>query len=121
MANTTTGYLLLSDAARGETLAAAGQQAQRAAAHCAQLHTAQAGIAARNVFPHLARLVFRLTDDVTGPSATLVAAYTGGGRRLWHIDAGDEWPDESLITDHLAAAAHWDEHAFTTLDTELRR
>jgi hypothetical protein len=25
----------------------------------------------------------------------------------WHVDLDDEWPDESLVSDHLATAAHW--------------
>ena len=70
------------------------------------------------MYPRVARLVFRLTDDITGPSATLVAAYTVGGQRLWHLDTDDEWPDESLVTDHLAAAAGWNDNTFTIVDTD---
>ena len=70
----------------------------------ASLHAAEAGIAARAVYPAVGRLMFRLTADVFGTSATLVAACSARGRRLWHIDTSDEWPDESLVTDHLAAA-----------------
>lgn len=117
MANTT-GYIRLSDPVREQTLAAAHQQAERAAAHYAELQAAEAGIAARAVFPNLARLVFRLTDDVTSPSATLIAAYTADGRRLWHIDTDDEWPDESQVSDHLAAAADWCEDSFERIDAD---
>ena len=112
------GYLRLPDPVREQTLAAAHKQAKRAAAQYARLLAAEAGIAARAVHPRVARLVFRLTDDITGPSATLVAAYAAGGRRLWHLDTDDEWPDESLVTDHLAAAAEWDDNAFTIVDPD---
>jgi hypothetical protein len=113
-----TGYIRLPDPVREHTLAAAHQQATRAAAQYARLLAAEAGIAARAVHPAVARLVFRLTEDITGPSATLVAAYTADGRRLWHRDTDDEWPDESLVTDHLAAAAEWDDNAFTDTDSD---
>ena len=112
------GYIRLSDPVREHTLAAAHQQAKRAAARYARLLAAEAGIAARAVHTAVALLVFRLTEDITGPSATLVAAYTDGGRRLWHLDTDDDWPDESLVTDHLAAAAEWDDNAFTIVDTD---
>jgi hypothetical protein len=113
-----TGYIRLPDPVREQTLAAAHQQAQRAAAHYARLLAAEAGIAARAVCPRVARLVFRLPADITGPSATLVAAYTADGQRLWYLDTDDEWPDESLVTDHLAAAADWNDNAFTIVDTD---
>jgi hypothetical protein len=112
------GYIRLAEPVREQTLAAARRQAQRTAAQYARLLAAEAGIAARAVYPHVARLVFRYADDVTGSSATLVAAYTAGGRRLWHLDIDDEWPDESLVTDHLAAAADWDDNAFAIVDTD---
>jgi hypothetical protein len=117
MANLT-GYIRLPDPVREQTLAAARTQAQRAATQYARLLAAEAGIAARAVYPDVAGLVFRLADDVTGSSATLVAAYTAGGRRLWHRDTDDEWPDESLVTDYLGAAADWDDNAFTIVDTD---
>lgn len=104
MANTA-GYTRLPDATREDVRTAARTQAARAAEHYADLLAAEAGIAARTAFPNVAQLVFRLTDDIGGPSATLVAAYTADGRRLWHVDTDDEWPDESVVTDHLAAAA----------------
>ncbi len=113
----TTGYTRLPKTTREDVLAAAHKQAERAAERYAQLLAAEAGIAARAVFPNLARLVFRLTDDVSGPSATLIAAYTAHGRQLWHIDTSEEWPDEALVTDHLAAAAEWCDDYFEAIDT----
>ncbi len=101
------GYTRLPDATRDSVRTAARTQAARAAERYTDLLAAEAGIAARAQFPHLAQLVFRLTDDVDGPSATLIAAYAANGRRLWHVDGDQEWPDESLVTDHLAAAADW--------------
>jgi hypothetical protein len=114
---TISGYTRLPDTTRENTLAAARRQAERAAEHYARLLAAEAGIAARAAYPTVARLVFRLTDDVTGPSATLIAAYTAHGRQLWHIDTDKEWPDESLVTDHLAAAADWCDNTFNVVDT----
>lgn len=113
MANTT-GYTRLPKSTRDHVRTAARTQAARAARRYADLLTAEAGLAARAVYPHVARLVFRLTDDLDGTCATLVAAYTAAGRRLWHIDTGDEWPDESLVTDRLAAAADWCDDYFDT-------
>jgi len=89
---TISGYTRLPDTIRENTLAAARRQAERAAERYARLLAAEAGIAARAAYPTVARLVFRLTDDVTGPSATLIAAYTAHGRQLWHIDTDEEWP-----------------------------
>ena len=114
----TTGYTRLPKTTREDVLAAAHKQAERAAERYAQLLAAEAGIAARAVFPNLARLVFRLTDDVSGPSATLIAAYTAHGRQLWHIDTSEEWPDDALVTDHLAAAADWCDDYFEAIDTD---
>jgi len=71
---------------------------------------------ARAVYPTAGRLVFRLSTDVFGASATLVAAYTADGRQLWHLDTSDEWPDESLVTDFLAAAAEMLDDYFPTVD-----
>ena len=99
------GQTRLPNPTREDVLAAARTQAGRAAEQYAQLLAAEAGIAARAVFADVARLVFRLTEDVLGSSATLIAAYSAQGRRLWHIDTSEEWPDESLVTDYLAAAA----------------
>jgi hypothetical protein len=117
MANTT-GYTRLPTTTREDVLAAARKQAEQAAEQYAQLLAAEAGIAARAVFPNLARLVFRLSDDVFGPSATLIAAYTAHGRQLWHIDTDEEWPDESLVTYHLAAAADWCGDYFEAIDAD---
>lgn len=103
----TTGYTRLPKSTREDVRTAARIQAARAARRYADLLAAEAGLAARAVYPNVAQLVFRLTDDIDGLCATLVAAYTAEGRRLWHIDTSDEWPDESLVTDHLAAAADW--------------
>ena len=114
----TTGYTRLPESTREDVLAAARKQAKRAAERYADLLAAEAGIAARAVFPALARLVFRLTDDIDGPSATLVAAYTVQGRQLWHIDTDEEWPDESLVTDRLAAAADWCDDYFEAIDAD---
>jgi hypothetical protein len=106
MANTA-GYTRLAATTREQTLAAARTRAQQAARRYAELLAAEAGIAARAVLPTVAQPVFRLTDDVFGPSATLVAAYGNTGRLQWHIELDDEWPDESLVTDLLAAATRW--------------
>ncbi len=114
----TTGYTRLPESTREDVLAAARKQAKRAAERYADLLAAEAGIAARAVFPAVARLVFRLTDDIDGPSATLVAAYTAQGRQLWHIDTDEEWPDESLVTDHLAAAVDWCDAYFEAIDAD---
>jgi hypothetical protein len=115
---TTTGYIRLSQPVREQTLAAARQQAQRAAARYADLLAAEAGIAARAVLPTVAQLMFRRTSDVLGPSASLVAGYGRTGRQQWHVDLDGEWPDESLVTDHLAAAAHWCGDAFDHIDAD---
>ena len=114
------GYIRLSKTTREQTLEAARSQAQRAAAQYARLLAAEAGIAARVELPTVARLLFRLTDDVTGPSATLIAAHGNTGRLQWYVDLDDEWPDESLVTDHLAAAPRWchDYFARTEADGE---
>ncbi len=111
-------YPRLGEDARRELLHAAYDQGRQATLHYARLLAAEAGIAARVVYPTVARLVFRLTDDVCGASATLLAAYCHDGRRLWHIDVDDEWPDESLVTDHLAAAASNCPELFDTEGTD---
>jgi len=99
------GYTQLPQATREHRRANARSLALRAARDHADLLAAEAGIAARAVYPTVSRLVFRLSSDVFGATATLIAAYTADGGLLWHVDTGDEWPDESLITDHLATAA----------------
>jgi len=98
-------YARLPEAAREHLRGTARTMAERAALRYADLLAAEAGIAARAAYPTAGRLVFRLSTDVFGASATLVAAYPADGRQLWHLDASDEWPDESLVTDFLAAAA----------------
>jgi hypothetical protein len=110
------GYTRLPEAIRETTRAAARTKAQQAARRYAQLLAAEAGIAARAQLPTVARLVFRLSEDMFGPSATLVAAYGNTGRVQWHVDLDDEWPDESLVSDHLAAAAHWCPDIFPATD-----
>jgi hypothetical protein len=97
-------YTQLPDAARERKRGTARTRAVQAAHDYADLLAAEAGIAARAVYPTVGRLVFQLSVDVFGPSATLVAAYTADGWLLWHVDGDDEWPDESLVTDFLAAA-----------------
>jgi len=100
-----TGCARRPDAVREQLRITARSRAVRAAQHYADLLVAEAAIAARLVYPTVGRLVFRLSNDVFGAAATLVAAYRGDGQQLWHMNTGDEWPDESLVTDHLAAAA----------------
>src|SRR5947208_10213590 len=101
----TPDYTQLPDAVRQRRRSAARAVAEQAALRYADLLAAEAGIAARAVYPTAGRLVFQLSTDVFGASATLVAAYTADGRQLWHLNTDDEWPDESLVTDYLAAAA----------------
>jgi hypothetical protein len=100
-------YIDLSEPARQQERAAARSHAVRAAEDYADLLAAEAGIAARDILPTVGQLTFRPTDEVTGQSAVLVAAYDEDGRRLWHLDRDGEWPDESLVTDHLMAALRW--------------
>src|SRR5439155_4606291 len=47
-------------------------------------------LAAKAVYPDVHRLVFRLGEDVTGTTATLVAAYDRTGGLLWHVDRDGE-------------------------------
>ena len=74
---------------------AARIRAEQAAETSADLPAIEARGAARAVSPTMPRLVFRLSNDVSGATATLVAADTADGEHLWHADTGDEWPDES--------------------------
>ena len=115
------GYTHLPTTARERALTDARTQVEHATRRYAQLHAAEAGIAARAVHPAVGRLTFRVTADIFGTSATLVAAHTHRGRRLWHIDTSDEWPDESLVTDHLAAAADWCPTTFQTVEHDGAR
>nr|BFE56380.1 hypothetical protein GCM10020063_009060 [Dactylosporangium thailandense] len=115
---TTTGYVRLPKPVREQTLAAAREQAQRAAARYAQLLIAEAGIAARAALPTVAQLLFRRTRDVSGASVSLVAGYDSTGQLQWHADRDDEWPDESLVTDLLTAAGHWFADAFERIDAD---
>jgi len=73
----------------------------------ADLLAAEAVLTARTVYPGIHRLVFRLGEDVTGATATLVAAYDRTGDLLWHVEHDEDWQDESEVTDLLAAAADW--------------
>jgi hypothetical protein len=100
-------YLALSRQQRDSVRTTVRSLAVHAGEHYADLLAADAGAAAREVFPQLARLVFSLGEDVLGPSASLVAAYDPAGRLLWHVAHDDEWPDESDVTDKLTAAYEW--------------
>ncbi|GAA4731818.1 hypothetical protein [Phytohabitans rumicis] len=100
-------YMSLPDRERETVLGTARQAAEHADAGYADLLAAEAAVAARRTRPQVARLVFSMDEDVTGSSAALVAAYDRAGRRLWHVDLDDEWPDETLVTDMLAAAWDW--------------
>jgi hypothetical protein len=99
---------------REQALAEGRAQVEHAARRYARLH---AGIALRAANP----AVDRLTADTFGTSATLIAAYTTRGYRLWHIDTGDAWSDESLVTDHRAAAADWCPSAFEAVEHDRAR
>jgi hypothetical protein len=82
--------------------------------HYADLLAAEAVLTARAEYPDTHRLVFQLSDDITGTTAMLVAAYDRNATLLWHLERDDEWPDESQVTDLLAASADWsrDYHPF---------
>ncbi|HKT05667.1 MAG TPA: hypothetical protein VJT31_39645 [Rugosimonospora sp.] len=114
---TATDYPHLPETAREEIRGAARARAEQATEDYADLLAGEAGVAAREVFPTAARLVFRLSNDVFGATATLVAAYAADGQQLWHTDTGDEWPDESRVTDHLAGAADLVDEYFPTVST----
>jgi hypothetical protein len=108
-------YIRLPDAVREAVRATARTQAVVAIEHYADLLAAEAGIAARALFPELTRLLFRITDDINGPGVSLVAAYASDKRQLWNADIRD-WPDESLVTDRLAAAIDWCDDYFAKAD-----
>lgn len=100
-------YLRRPQREREQIRASLRETATRARRTYAELLAAEAGIAARCRYPNLARLTFTLSADAEGVSAMLVGAYTATGRRLWHVDHDEEWPDESLVADRLAAAYQW--------------
>ncbi|GAA4470943.1 hypothetical protein [Phytohabitans houttuyneae] len=100
-------YLLLPEPEREAVRAAARQAAVRADIAYADLLAAEAALAARREQPEAARLLFSLSEDAFGASATLVVVYDRSGRQLWHVDVDEEWPDESLVTDLLADAWDW--------------
>jgi len=107
-------YLTLSPTHRDRVRVAVRDLAVRANERYAGLLAAEAVLAARTTYPDTHRLVFRLADDITGTTATLVAAYNRTGALLWHADHDGEWPDESEVTDLLAASVDWyDGHPFT--------
>ena len=110
------GYAQLAEADREQLRGTARALADQAALRYADLLAAEAGIAARAVYPTVGRLVFALSTDVFGVSATLVAAYTTDGAQLWHAGTDDEWPDDSLVTDYLAAAAEVRDDYFPSVD-----
>jgi hypothetical protein len=129
-------YLTLHPAQRDRVRSAVRDLADRTNERYADLLAVEAVLAARAVYPDTHRLVFRLGDDVTGTTATLVAAYDRAGGLLWHVDRDEEWQDESEVTDLLAAAVDWcdgyypftdaredtdlDEYELPTLDTASR-
>ena len=95
--------------AREQQLDAALTAKRQAYRQYGDLLTRAAGIDARKVFPTAQLLTFRLSHDVaSGVTAMLMAAHDADGRQLWHVDVDEEWPDESLVTDWLAAAAESD-------------
>jgi len=62
-------YLTLTRQQRNGVRTTVRSLSVRARDYYADLLAAEAGAAARDVFPQLARLVFTLGEDVTGPSA----------------------------------------------------
>ncbi|GAA4474583.1 hypothetical protein [Phytohabitans houttuyneae] len=100
-------YERLGPLARTASRTAVRAEAVAAAERYVRLLAAEAALAAGQALPGVARIVFRLGDDVHGPAATLVAAYDADARRLWHEDDGIMWPDESAVTDPLAATLEW--------------
>jgi hypothetical protein len=113
--NNRADYNHLPEAVREEARIEARARAMAAAQRYADLLVAEAGIAARAVIPDVSELTFRLTTGDVGLSVSLIAADAADGRRLWHVGNG-EWPDESLVTDYLAAAATWFKDYFTATD-----
>jgi hypothetical protein len=105
-------YLTLTEQQRDAVRTAVRSLATRSRERYADLLAAEAVLAARTVYPDTALLVFSLGEDVTGTTAMLVAAYDRTGTRLWHVEQDDEWPDESEVSDLIAAALDWcsDDH-----------
>ena len=100
-------YVTLNPAQRDRIRSAVRDVAVRTDECYADLLAAEAVLTARAVYPDTHRLVFRLGEDVTGTTATLVAAYDRAGGLLWHVDRAGEWPDESQVSDLLASAVDW--------------
>src|SRR5439155_26625649 len=136
MSTTVQEYMTLNSAQRDRVRSAVRDVAVRTNERYADLLAAEAVLAAKAVYPDVHRLVFRLGEDVTGTTATLVAAYDRTGGLLWHVDRDEEWEDESEVTDRLAAAVDGydgyypftdaredpdlDEYELPTLDTASR-
>jgi hypothetical protein len=100
-------YLTLTSDQRDRVRTAVRSLAVRSNEQYSGLLAAEAVLAARTEYPDTTRLVFTLGEDITGPTAMLVGAYNRAGELMWHIDRDGEWPDESQVTDLLAAAADW--------------
>jgi len=109
-------YVTLNPAQRDRIRSAVRDVAVRSNERYADLLAAEAVLTARAVYPDTHRLVFRLGEDITGTTATLVAAYDRAGGLLWHVDRDGEWPDESLVSDLLAAAVDWYDGHFPFTD-----
>jgi len=136
MSTTVQEYMTLNSTQRDRVRSAVRDVAVRTNERYADLLAAEAVLTAQAVYPGIHRLVFRLGDDVTGTTATLVAAYDRTGGLLWHVDRDGEWMNESQVTDYLAAAVDWydghhpftdaredkhlDEYELPTLDTAAR-
>ncbi len=105
MPSTIKDYLTLTSDQRDRVRTAVRSLAVRSNEHYCDLLAAEAVLAARTAYPDTTRLVFTLGEDITGPTAMLVGAYNRAGELLWYIDRDGEWPDESQVTDLLAAAA----------------
>jgi hypothetical protein len=100
-------YMTLGPAQRDRVRSAVRDLAVGTNERYADLLAAEAVLTAKAVYPDVHRLVFRLGEDVTGTTATLVAAYDRDATRLWHVDRDGEWPDESEVTDLLAGSVDW--------------
>jgi hypothetical protein len=98
-------YLTLKPAQRDRVRSAVRDLAVRGNEHYADLLAAEAVLTARAEYPDTHQLVFQLSDDITGTTAMLGAAYDRDATPLWRLERDDEWPDESQVTDLLAASA----------------